>query len=48
MGELGLDEDRLEARHVGPVALHKDDVDNVVPDVALSLHLVDRWRWRRQ
>ena len=37
--ELGLDEDRPELGHVGDVAVDKDDVDNVVADVALPFDL---------
>ena len=40
MGHLGLDEGWLKLCHVLPVPIHKDDVDDVVPDVSLPLHLL--------
>ena len=39
VGEVGLDEDGLEAAHVGEAAVHEDDVDNVVADVAFAFNL---------
>ena len=40
MGHLGFDESWLELCHILSVPIHEDDVDNVVADVSLSLHLL--------
>ena len=40
MGHLGFDESWLKLCHILSVPIHEDDVDNVVADVSLSLHLL--------
>ena len=40
MGHLGLYESWFKLRHVLSVPVHENDVDDVVTDVSLSLHLL--------
>ena len=40
MGHLGLYESWFKLRHVLSVPIHEDDIDDVVTDVSLSLHLL--------
>ena len=39
VGHLGFDESWFKLCHIFPVPIHEDNVDNVVTDVPLSLHL---------
>ena len=39
MSHLGLDERWFKLCHVFSAPIHEDDVDNVITDVPLSLHL---------